>query len=198
MSGYLKKYAAKFAALKVIQIFINFVATFLGVKKRDSVWEIVKKFLNILFYGSAYSATDWYLAGLTASIVASLRYFNKPFWLIFAVLWGMNLAISYLIILFSKKSGRDFTLMERLRKATESLHKESRAMGWIFELLAGFKFIFWDGPDRFVLYFESRLPSKISKILVFVVTSGIQMFIWAWLYILGYDSISDLLRAYIR
>jgi hypothetical protein len=97
--------------------------------------------------------------------------------------------------MFSDKTKSDFTLMEGLRNSANLLYGESKIAGISFEVLAAAKFILWDGPDRMLIFFRGRVSGRTGRIVIFVLSSGVQMLIWAKLYSLGYDSVIEFVKS---
>jgi hypothetical protein len=108
----------------------------------------------------------------------------------------LNLLYSSVIVFFSDHSQIDITLMENLRRLTNTVAGRSKWSGIFMEVVVFLRLLLWDGPCRLLIYFRERLPSATLRGFFFVGTSGFQMYIWVKLYVLGYESVGDLLKMF--
>lgn len=138
---------------------------------------------------------EWGLVGITAAFVGFLKYHDISYWSIWLLLWGLNLLYSSAVVLFSDHSQIDITLMEALRRWTNKIAKRWHWSARFLEFIVIVRLLFWDGPCRLLIYIREKFPSPMLRRCVFVGASGLQMFIWAQIYILGCESVSDLLKA---
>lgn len=143
----------------------------------------------------SFYALEWGLVGATAGLVTFLKFRGLSDVAIWLVLWGLNLLFSGAVVLCNDRTKIDFTLMETSRRWTNAAAKKSKWVGYIIEVIVFIRLLLWDGPCLLVIYFKERLPSRSLRSAIFVAASGFQMFIWAQLYILGFESIGDLLKA---
>jgi hypothetical protein len=88
--------------------------------------------------------------------------------------------------------------MEGLRRLINAGIEKSKVSGLIIETLIIVRLIIWDGPDRFVIFFRSRLNSQQSKVAIFVIASAIQMAIWTAIYVAGYENFSEVFKSLFR
>lgn len=149
---------------------------------------------NLLFATlvPSFYLTEWALVAITASAFTWLRlhdFTDQQIWLLF---WGANLCISAGFILCNDLLQVDLTLMQGLRKLTERAARRSKWVGIPLEMIIFVRLLLWDGPCQLLIFFRRRIPSPPAQALFFLATSGIQMFVWAKLYTLGYDSVSEL------
>lgn len=143
----------------------------------------------------SFYALEWGLVGATAALVTFLKFKGLSDVAIWLVLWALNLLFSGAVVLCNDRTTVDFTLMETSRRWTNAAAQKSKWAGYVIELIVFIRLLLWDGPCMLVIYFKERLPSGLLRAGVFVAASGFQMFIWAQLYILGFESIGDLLKA---
>jgi hypothetical protein len=136
---------------------------------------------------------EWGLVAVTAALVAYLSYIGFSTVAIWLLLWGLNLLYSGAVVLFSDRSQIDITLMETLRRWTDALAGRWRLSAGLLEAVIVLRLLFWDGPCRLLIYLRPRLPSPLLQGVVFVGASGLQMFVWVWLYVLGYESVGELI-----
>ena len=141
----------------------------------------------------SFYLAEWLLVATTASSFTWFRiqgYSNEQIWLLF---WVANLLISVAFITCNDLLGVDITLMQGLRKLTTATLRRSICFGILLELAVFIRLLLWDGPCQLLIYWRARLPSTPHQIIFLIVASGIQMFVWARIYALGYDGIGDLL-----
>ena len=143
----------------------------------------------------SFFVMEWGLVGVTAALVSFLKFRGLSDVVIWLTLWALNLLFSGAVVLLNDRTSIDFTLMETSRRWTNAAAKKSKWVGYIIELIVFIRLLLWDGPCLLVIYFKERLPSGVLRAAVFVGASGFQMFIWAQLYILGFESIGDLMAA---
>lgn len=139
-------------------------------------------------------AIEWGLVGGATVIVSFLKYHGLSETTIWLILWGLNLLFSGAVVVFNDRFRIDITLMEALRKLTNAASRKSRLAGYFLELAVFIRLLLWDGPCQLLIYFRERIPSSSLRGCFFVGADGFQMFIWVKLYILGYESVGDLLR----
>lgn len=135
---------------------------------------------------------EWGLVAFTATLIAYLSYLGFSAIAIWLLLWGLNLVYSGAVVLFSDRSRIDITLMGTLRRWTDALAGRWRWSAGLLEAVLVLRLLFWDGPCRLLIYLRPRLPAPLLQGLVFVGASGLQMFVWTWLYVLGYESVGEL------
>ncbi len=151
-----------------------------------------KGIATAIFVPSLY-ATEWFLVAVTAAIVTLLKHYgltDTPIWLI---LWGLNLMVSGAVIVFGDRFKLDITLMQSLRKLSNAITKRTKVVGILIETCIVIRLLLWDGSAHLLIFFRERIPSNLLRVCLFVFASGFQMFVWAKLYILGYDSLTGLL-----
>lgn len=152
------------------------------------------KLLLTAILAPSFYAMEWALVGITAGLVTFLKYRGFSDIFIWLVLWGLNLLFSLGVVLFNDRCNIDIILMKTVRALTTKAAQKSHWLGWLMELVVLVRLLFWDGPCQILIYFRERLSSKPLRVSLFVGSSGVQMFIWAKLYSLGYESVGDLLK----
>ena len=158
-----------------------------------------KHFRNIVqtaLFAPAFYAIEWGLVGAAAVIISFLKHYELSELAIWLILWGLNLLFSGAVVLFNDRFNIDITLMEALRRLTNSTAKKSRLAGRLIEFAVFIRLILWDGPCQLLIYFRERLHSNILRGCFFVIAGGFQMFIWTKLYLLGYESVGDILNIF--
>lgn len=143
----------------------------------------------------SFYALELALVGVTAGLVTFLKHRDLSDMAVWLVLWGLNLLFSAAVVLFSNHFRIDLTLMEALRKLTTTASAKSKLAGYLMELTVFVRLLLWDGASQLLIYFRERLPSRALRGGFFLAASGLQMFIWLKLYTLGFEGVSDLLKA---
>lgn len=141
----------------------------------------------------SFYLAEWLLVAATASIFSWLRHLGTSQQLIWLLFWAGNLIVSAAFILCNDLLRVDITLMQGLRKLTEATSRRASWFGLLLEVGLFVRLLLWDGPCQLLIYFRSRLPSVSLQITLLIIASGIQMFVWTKLYLLGYDGIGELL-----
>lgn len=153
-----------------------------------------RNMMQIALLAPSFYAIEWGLVGVATVIVTFLKYHGLSEMTIWLILWGLNLLFSSAVVVFNDRFRIDITLMVALRKFTNATSRKSKLAGYFLELAVFIRLLLWDGPSQLLIYFRERVPSSTLRGCFFVGSGGFQMFIWVKLYILGYESLGDLLR----
>jgi hypothetical protein len=170
------------------------VLSYVTVEKGLSNEELVKKGAATVVLVPSLRFLDWLLVGASMTLFSALKYKGLNDRLIWLILWMLNMFLSGAVVLFNDMIKVDITLMQTLRKAVNVIISRSRTIGYVTEAIIVGRLLVWDGPDQLIIFFRDRLRSKLVILLFFVISSGIQMFIWTKIYNYGYDGISDLIK----
>ncbi len=174
------------------------ILSFVSVEEGLSNEELIKKGAATVVLVPSLRFLDWLLVGASMTLFSVLKYKGLNDYLIWIVLWMLNMFLSGAIILFNDRIKVDITLMQTLRKAVNAIINRSRPIGYIAEAIIVGRLLVWDGPDQLIIFFRDRLGTKLVIILCFVISSGVQMFIWSKIYGYGYNSILDILKIIIK
>jgi hypothetical protein len=115
---------------------------------------------------------------------------DREIWLLF---WVANLAISWALVVGNDRLGIDITFMQTLRKLVAAATNRAKWVGLPLEAAVFIRLLIWDGPCQLLIFFRDRLPSRIVRVFFFVAASGLQMFVWARIYALGYEGFLQLI-----
>ncbi len=140
----------------------------------------------------SFYTLEWILIPATVSIFALLKergWSDNQIWM---VLWSANLAFSASIVFSNDRLGIDLTLMQALRRLVSATTGRSRWLGLLLEVLVFVRLLVWDGACQLLIFFRSRLSTRTGRGLFLIAASGLQMFIWARFYALGYDGVAAL------
>ena len=180
--------------MAIINQAINVLKVFLGVANSN---EIPKKGSVTAIGGVIYYFAEYLLMVIAAAIVATLRYYNWSVLEIFLLLWPGNILVGYLIIKANDGSEVDFTFFQgysRLVTKFQLNRQISRILSGFIAIPVMVFLIFWQGAGPIIIFLKTRknIPGGVVASILIVV-SGVQMVVWTWLYVLGYEGISDLI-----
>lgn len=139
----------------------------------------------------------WLLTGVTFTLVGIMREWGLGFWIMFLVLWPGNIALCWWILWVYNKTSIDFTLSETYRRLTNQGMARSRVIGILLEFWFCLSLIVWAGAASFCIYHKDRLEPVVLRVFSLVFVSAIQMSLWVYIFMMGYDGISELIRMLI-
>lgn len=176
--------------IRMLSIAKKFLQIFLGVQNLE---EMKKQGLMLSLAVPAFRWADWAVLVATGTFVVILKNLGISDIGIFLILWILNVVFEYLIIKGNDKIKVDFTLMEGLRRLVDVVIAKSRPTGVILEIAIFLRLLIWDGSAFVVIFFNHKLRTITIRLAVLVIGSAIQMSVWTTLYILGYNSFSDMI-----
>ncbi len=192
MSGVLKNIAAKLAA--ICKVFFKAVMAFFDIREGDSVISGSKKVAVRAAERTVYIVADYWTAILCAMLVSTMKYWHRPFYEIFLATWAYDFIVAVMFMIVSEKSGRDITLGNSFRRAADVVHSSNKIAGYATFGYLTLKATIWDGPEQIAIFFKKEiktLPRMIGLLFFLAIVQGA---FWAWVYSLGYDSISELIK----
>ncbi len=190
MSG-LEKIAAKCAALGK-RIF----KAFFEIKDEESVADGSKKVAITMARRAFYVFLDYWAVFACASVVGILKFWGWSFWSIVGATWLFDFVVAAAFMVASEKSGHDITLGEGFRRANDVIHSESKLFGILTMIGLNLKATIWDGPEQVVIFFKKELGGMIQMAGALVGLTLVQGFFWAWVYSLGYESVTELVKSF--
>lgn len=192
MSGYLKKIAATIAA--IWKVFIKALKAFLEIKDRDSAFSKTKKVAVTAARRTIYVITDYWVAILCFSLVGTMKFYGFNDMEIFLGTWAYDFIAASAFLVVSLKSGQDITLGEAFRRVADVIHSSNKIAGYAAFAYLNLKAIIWDGPEQIAIFFKKEIKTLPRMIGLLFFLTIIQGAFWAWVYSLGYDSISELIK----
>lgn len=141
----------------------------------------------------SFYLVEWLLVAGSATFFGWLHYRGISTGKIWLLLWAGNLVLSTGFILCNDLLRVDLTLMQGLRSVTDATIRRSRWPGLLLEAIVCLRLLLWDGPCQLLIFLRRRLQPRWARISLMLAASAFQMWVWATLYSLGYDSIGDLL-----
>lgn len=158
---------------------------------------LIKKGAATAILFPSFRLMEWLLVAATATIFSLFKYYGFTEYSIWIILWSLNLILSGSVILFNDYIKVDITLMQTARKFINTLLERKKIMGYLLELAIILRLLFWDGPDQLFIFFRQRLRSKVMQVCFFIISSGLQMFVWAKIYSYGYNGISEIIKIWM-
>lgn len=168
--------------------------TFFGIGSHDNAVSSAAKVALAAVKRAGYVLADYWLSIVSAWIVGVMTYFGFGFWQISAVMWAYDLTVAFMFLYLNEKTRQDITLAEGFRRAVDALHARSKVAGIL--LLSGIvaRATIWDGPEQIVIFFRKELKTIFRMSALLVVITSFQAIFWTWVYGLGYEGVSELIR----
>ena len=173
-----------------VRFVLEVLRSFLGFKEGDDLSTKRKKTANLAIRRAAYFVADYYLAALSAAIVVVMKHHGFTFVWIFVVMWIFDFITAGAFIVYYKKTGKDLSLGEDLRRATDTVHNKSRIAGLLAMGGVLFLAIVWTGPERVIIYFQEEIRTPHRAIVVLLTLTAIQALIYTVVYGFGYDLVT--------
>jgi len=151
-----------------------------------------KRLATVVLVPSFYFI-EWLLVAVTASVFVLLRHHGLSDGQIWLLFWVANLAVSGALVVGNDRLGIDITLMQTLRKGVAAVTSRAKWVGLPLEAAIFVRLLIWDGPCQLLIFFRERLPSRTVRVCFFVVACGLQMFVWARIYAVGYEGFLQLI-----
>lgn len=175
------------AALFVLDV----LKSFLNFKKEDGLLAKGVKAFDATARQTTYVIVDYGLLFVSVGIYATMKTLDFSFPWIFAALWTYDFVVASAFILLYEKTGKDLSLGEDFRRATDTIYKKSRLAGYAAITPIVIRGIFWTGPEKIITFFRKEIGSISRVVLVLLLLTGIQALLWVILYDLGYGLVAD-------
>ncbi len=140
----------------------------------------------------AYVVADYWLMGISAALVISLKALGHEFALIFLALWSFDLVVAASFLVLWDRTGIDLTLGEDFRRAANVIHGKSPVAGYLTFAVVIAQATFWSGPEQVAIFFRQEIGSRHRMAIVLIALTAMQAALWAAVYSLGYESASEL------
>ena len=182
---------------KLVATLATFLArvtrAFLDVRGNDSSFQKARKVSDAIISRAVYAVADYWLMIASGAfiIVMDQRYGYGTVGL-FLLMWAFDIVVAFAFIILWKWTGKDVTLGEGYRRAADSIYHGSRIAGYIAFALVIIKAAFWDGPEHIVIFFHKEIRTMLRMGFVLLVLTAIQAAIWTPIYILGFESVTEL------
>lgn len=164
---------------RMMDLLKKLLAVFFGSEDHEDVKEKGKKALS---WAAIYRSGQWGLVILAGTIVTALQKFGLEYLGVFTILFVGNTLTTGGVIVLNKKTDIDFTFMEGLRNILREGFEISLFFGCLVEIISFGVLLVWSGADQFIIFFEERFSSRVSKIGTFLLASCCSMAIWTHIY----------------
>lgn len=141
-----------------------------------------------------YVIADYWTALLCASLVGAMKYYGLNFIEIFLGTWAYDFVVAMAFLVISLKSGQDITLGEAFRRAADVIRSSHKVAGYLTFGYLTIKATIWDGPEQIAIFFKKEIKTLPRMTVLLFFLTIVQGAFWAWVYSLGYDSISELIK----
>lgn len=192
--GIFKKIAAFIAA--IVKTGANALKAFFEIGDGEGVVAGSKKVGMIAARRVIYIFADYWMAILSAGIIGAMKFGGYNFAQTFLVVWAYDFVVASMMLIASIKSGQDFTLGESFRRAVNVIHGAHKITGYAAIVFLNIKAVIWDGPEQIVMFFRKELRTVSRMIALLFFLTIIQGAFWTWMYSLGYDSVSQLVKIF--
>lgn len=164
---------------EVLKAFFNF-------KKDEGLLIKGEKTADTAIRQATYIGLDYGLWFVSVGIFTTLKLLGYSSPWIFSALWAYDFVVAGILIVFYEKTGKDLSLGEDLRRATDMIHKKSRLAGYVAMTPIVIRGIFWTGPEKIITFFRKEIGTVVRVTIVLLVLTAIQALVWTTLYGLGY------------
>lgn len=164
--------------------------SFLNFKEGDGLLKKGVRTVDLAARQAIYFVADYGLWLVSVGIFTAMKTFGFSFLWIFAALWAYEFVAAGAFTLFYEKTGKDLSLGEDFRRATDTIREKSRLAGYAAMVPIALRAIFWTGPEKAITFFRKEIGTIPRVIIVLLVLTAIQSLVWAYLYDLGYGLIT--------
>jgi hypothetical protein len=126
---------------------------------------------------------------LSAALVGVMKRFGFNFVTTFVAMWIFDILAAGAFFIYFKKTGKDLSLGEDMRRASDTAYAKSRIMGLLGLAWVIIFSIFWTGPERIVIFFRKEIGTTPRIVLALAVLTMVQALIWTRIYGFGYDAL---------
>lgn len=168
---------------------------FFGITTVDNGATVGKKVTIAAALRSAYAYIDYLLWIASAAFIVIVDKITGFGWFgLFMMMWAFDIAVSCALVAFWKNTSVDITLASSFRRAVDAIHTAAPAAGMIAFIFTMVKAAVWDGPEAVVVFFEKELKTNVRMLLALLALTAVQAAIWTPIYVLGFDTIAELIQ----
>lgn len=169
---------------------LEVLKSFLNVKEEDGLLKKGARTVDLAARQAIYFVADYGLWLVSVGIFTAMKTLGFSFPWIFIILWVYDFVVAGAFIVFYEKTGKDMSLGEDFRRATDTIYRKSRWAGYVAMAPIVIRGIFWNGPEKIITFFRKEIATVPRIVLVLLVLTAIQAFVWAMLYDLGYGLVA--------
>ncbi len=175
-----------------ISFVLEILKSFLNIKEGDGLLTKGMKTADLIVRRVVYLAADYGLAIVAVAIVVAMKASGFSFIQAFLALWVFDFVAAGTFVVFYEKTGKDLSLGEDFRRATDVVSNKSWLAGFLVTLGVIFLAIVWTGPEKIITFFRKEIRTIPRVTAVLLVLTAIQAVIWAVIYSSGYDLVVKL------
>ena len=176
-----------------IGIFLTEVfASFFDIHRGDNVLTGSGKVVAKTSSRVIYKVLDYWTIIAGAAIVTYMKKEGFDFWPTTGALWIFDIVIAAMFVLWYEITGHDLTLGTDFRRATDRIYSSSPIAGYVSMTGIMLFAVFWSGPEQVILFFRKEIHSFFREVIILLVLTAVQSYIWTILYGLGYDLVTNL------
>ncbi len=166
--------------------------SFLNLKEEDELQVKGIKTADFVVRRAMYFGADHGLTVLSLTIGVTTKALGFSLIEMFATLWVFDFIAAGFFIVIYEVTGKDLSLGEDLRRATDTINGRSRLAGYVAMLWIIILAIVWMGPEKIITFFRKEIGTIRRVVAVLIILTAIQAFIWSVFYWLGYDLVAKL------
>ncbi len=140
-----------------------------------------------------YSVADYWLMAFSAVFIIFMdKQMEYDALGLFLLMWAFDIVVANAFVAIWKRTGEDITLGESYRRAADVIHESHRLAGYLAFLGVILKASFWDGPEHIVIFFHKEIKTEFRMLVVLLLLTAIQAAIWTPIYVLGFETLTEL------
>ncbi len=176
----------------VVYFIAEVLESFLNFKEEDELRVKGIKTVDFAIRRGIYFAIDQWLFALSITIGVTMKALEFSLTEIFLALWVFDFVAAGFFVAIYEVTGKDLSLGEDFRRATDTINGKSRLAGYVVMLGVTILAIVWTGPEKIITFFRKEIGTIHRIIMVLLTLTAIQALIWAVLYWFGYDLVAKL------
>lgn len=161
--------------------------SFLGFKEEDGLREKGIKTADFAVRRAIYLGIDYGLILLSLLIGVTMKALGFSLLGMFIALWIFDFVVAGFFVVIYEVTGKDLSLGEDFRRATDTINGRSRVAGLLTTLGVIFIGIVWTGPEKVITFFRKEIGTTGRLVTVLTTLTAIQAFLYAALYNFAYD-----------
>lgn len=182
---------------KIVALVAAVFKAFFGIREEDNISSGSKKVAVTTARRILYVVVDYWATFACAALVGLLNYWEWTFMWIVIATWVFDFTVATIFMVVSEKSGQDITLGESFRRAADVIHSAHKIAGYLTFAYLNVKATIWDGPEQVVIFFKKEIGSMARMTWCLVGLTLVQGLFWAWVYSLGYESVSEVVKHFL-
>jgi len=169
-----------------IKAAIRFVAevleSLLNLKEKENLQTKGLKTVDLSVRWGTYLLVNNWITGAHLAIGASMRFAEFSLTEMFLALWAFDFIVAGTFVAIYEVTGKDLSVGKDFRRVADTINKESQIAGLAVMLINIFLAIVWNGPERTITFFRKEIGTIKRLVVVLVVLTATQAFLWATLY----------------